>query len=48
MQYIEWDTGFNIGIKEIDTQHQALVNIINTLAEAIENDANVDTFQRCF
>ncbi len=32
---IIWDTSFETGIDEVDTQHQRLVEIINALAEGI-------------
>jgi hemerythrin len=32
---IVWDKSFETGIDEVDTQHQRLVEIINTLADSI-------------
>lgn len=42
MTIIQWDASFNIGNELIDSQHQELVKIINTLSIAIGNkhDAN--------
>ena len=34
-KYIEWSEELSVGIQEIDEQHQILVNLINTLYEAI-------------
>lgn len=48
MQHIEWEDGFNIGIDEIDVQHQALVSIINGLADAIETRASSDIYKAIF
>jgi len=34
MAYISWEKKFNTGIREIDTQHQRLVDIINEFYDA--------------
>lgn len=36
MHFIAWEAEYDIGIPEIDNQHQQLVNIINRLYEAIK------------
>jgi len=39
---LEWQDEYTVGVKELDGQHQALLNIINTLLmeERDENDAD--------
>ena len=38
MKLIEWQSDFNTGINEIDEQHKKLVDILNTLFDAIQQD----------
>jgi hemerythrin len=43
MAFFNWEDHFNVGIREIDTQHQKLVQMLNELYEAMKagkgNDA---------
>ncbi len=35
MPYIEWNSNISVNVADIDTQHKKLVNLINTLHEAM-------------
>ncbi len=39
MSLIEWNSEFNLGIEEIDSEHRALVALINALHEAMSAGA---------
>lgn len=39
MSLIEWNDEFNLGIEEIDSEHRALVALINALHEAMSGGA---------
>lgn len=39
---IEWSEGLNLGIKDLDDDHKQLLNIINELLDAINNNVAVD------
>ncbi|TIH12326.1 hypothetical protein D0S45_18490 [Marinifilum sp. JC120] len=46
MSKIEWHDGLNLGIKEIDEQHKALIGMVNEVLEAFEKgeeDASIDS-----
>lgn len=36
MAYLTWNEKYSVGVKEIDSQHQNLVNLINELHEAMK------------
>jgi hemerythrin-like metal-binding protein len=40
MQFFDWKKEYETGIAEIDAQHQVLVRLMNTLAEASANRAS--------
>lgn len=44
MYFIEWDTSYEIGIPELDIQHQQLVRIINNLYSAINFRSDDNTY----
>jgi len=48
MQPIEWDGSYDIGIEEIDVQHQQLVVIINQLYEAIITNSHEEVLNGLF
>jgi hemerythrin len=35
MPYFTWSPSYSVGVKELDTQHQAMIEIINRLHEAM-------------
>ena len=35
MAFLEWDNSFNVGVDDIDEQHKRLIEIINTLHDAM-------------
>jgi hemerythrin len=37
MPLITWDSTFSVGVKEMDTQHQAALNILNRLHDAMRS-----------
>jgi hemerythrin-like metal-binding protein len=44
MSVIPWSNMFSVGVKEIDSQHQVLINIIDRLSDALETQSKtVDT-----
>ncbi|WP_448210994.1 bacteriohemerythrin [Colwellia sp. MEBiC06753] len=45
---IEWEASYNIGVVEIDRQHQQLVTIINKLSNGILNQSNEDALKAIF
>jgi len=42
MKYMEWESGFNLGIESIDQQHRRLVDIINLVYESMHPGAGKD------
>lgn len=36
MAYLAWDEKYSVGVKEIDSQHQKLIELINELHEAMK------------
>lgn len=42
MALINWDNSLQIGIEEIDNQHKKLVELLNTLFEAMQNGRSKD------
>jgi len=37
MSFFEWDASYSVGVATIDTQHRKLVELINTLFEAMRD-----------
>ena len=44
MSNIQWDTAWNIGIKEIDEQHQKWIEIFNRLERTVLSQNNKDLY----
>jgi hemerythrin-like metal-binding protein len=47
MSLIEWNDEFNLGIEEVDSQHRALVALINALHDAMSADARRAQIVEC-
>lgn len=37
MKCIQWNESYNIGVKEVDNQHQKLIDIMNELCDAVDS-----------
>ena len=48
MIFLPWKAEYNTGIKEIDIQHQQLVDMINELNAAIQTGNSQETLQNIF
>lgn len=46
MAKIEWDEGYNLGIKSIDDQHRAFVGLLNELYESITDGKTKEHLSR--
>ena len=45
---IQWNNGLSIGVKTLDDDHKKLLEIINSLSEAIDKDEEIDVFEGIF
>ncbi len=43
MSLIEWKKEFETGIQDVDTEHQELIGLINSLYESMSNDRSKET-----
>jgi hemerythrin len=48
MEFIEWESRFSVGVKQIDAEHQKLVGIINELHDAMSRGQGKDVLERIF
>jgi hemerythrin len=46
MAFIDWETRYSVGVKQIDTEHQRLIGIINELHEAMTKGKGKDILER--
>lgn len=44
MHTIKWQEEYSVGVKELDEQHQSLLNIINKVITELENQYNKEKF----
>ena len=44
-KFIEWSSELSVGIEEIDTQHQVLVDLLNQIHEAIQHRHGTEATQ---
>ncbi|HWI54785.1 MAG TPA: bacteriohemerythrin [Desulfobacteria bacterium] len=42
MAYLAWDEKYSVGVKEIDAQHQKLIDLVNQLHEAMKQGKGKD------
>jgi len=48
MPFIQWNETLSIGIDSIDEQHKTLVDMINSLSDALEKGETNDVLQKIF
>jgi len=48
MSLITWNSSYSVGVSEIDKQHQKLVEIINTLFDAMKSGKANDVMSKVF
>ena len=44
-KFVEWSNELSVGIEEIDTQHQVLVDLLNQIHEAIQQRHGAEVTQ---
>jgi hemerythrin len=44
----EWKSSYSVGVKELDIQHQKLLNLINELDQFLDNRQEASSKTRCF
>lgn len=46
MAYMAWDEKYSVGVKEIDFQHQKLIELVNNLHEAMKQGKGKDMMSK--
>ena len=48
MYIVDWDEGMSVGVKALDDDHKRLLDTINKLYSAIDDDANKEVLEAIF
>lgn len=46
MPFMEWSEKFNVGLKEIDTEHQAIITLLNALHDCVSVSKDEDQLHK--